>query len=410
MTPRSHLVGVLVGGTVGLAGCQPLDRTRGLGEGGLRARVVDGAGAGIAGARLSVLGMPRLGTSDSLGDVVVGGLVPGDLAVRVGVDDDGDGVDDRAAIAGVAAIRLAEIGGLIRRTTFDLGDVVVEATGEVAGTVGGVLDGELARVVAFRVLRVGDRDVALPIEAAAGVDVDGAFVLRGLVPGPVTLVAFVWPKATSTQPLQQQIAASRPTRFARIDVDVGQADVALDVATAVPLSVPVTLTLGGVLAPDRNDGLADFLVPHTTTPVAPTLTAPLAGLTEDTATLAVSAPLSVFDLAVQLDSGAAGTASLLIALPDTALLPVAIGLDVACPTLDGVDGTSDCDGDGVEDGVDEDADGDGVIDAIEPAACVGVGRGVDDDADCLCGLADPFPGCASNDPLDCTPAAPIDCD
>jgi len=387
-------------------GCQVLERTEGFGEGELRVTVVDDAGAPVAGASVAVVGTPRLGITDADGLATIRGLLQGDHALHIGVDDDGDGVFDRAAVRGdVGAIRLAEIRGLARRTTFVTGPIAVAPTGAIAGTVADVADGELARVVAVRTVGLGTgsaRDVQLPVEASSGVDVDGTFRLRGLAPGEVTLVAFVWPKPASTEPAQQLNAASRPARFAAVAVEVGRDDVAVGGLAAVPALVPVTLELAGTIADARNDGEAIYTVPQGGPDVAVNVVGGFAGLTAASPTATVDAPVALFDLTVQV-AGVAGVVPLVVGLPEVALLPVPIGLDPACPD-------DDCDADGVVDDDDDDGDGDGVVDALEPTACRVPGAGADRDADCLCDAADPFPDCASNDPVDCVPAAPIDCE
>lgn len=402
MGPSPRLGLLVVAATA--AGCQVLDRTDGFGEGELRVTVVDAAGAPVAGARVAVVGSPRLATSDDAGLAVIRDLVPGDHALHIGVDDDDDGVFDRAAVRGdVGTIRLAEVRGLPRRTSFVTGPIAVAATGEIRGTVADVADGELARVVAVRTLTLGTddaREVQLPVEASSGVDVDGTFRLRGLAPGEVTLVAFVWPTPVATQPLQQLIAASRPTRFATRAVVVGSADVVVDALAAVPALASTTLELAGEIADARNDGEATFTVPLGGPDVAVNVVGAFAGLTAASPTVTIEAPVSVFDLTVQLD-GVAGSVGLVVGLPDVAWLPVPVGLDPACPG-------DDCDGDGVDD--DSDDDGDGVDDALEPTACRVPGLGADRDGDCLCDAVDPQPDCASNDPVECTPAAPIVCE
>jgi hypothetical protein len=413
---RRQQLGVLVV-AASAAGCQPLDRTDGVGEGEVRVTVVDEAGAPVAGARVAIVGSPRVATSDEEGLAALRGLVPGDYALHVGVDDNDDGVFDRAAVRGdVGRIRVVDVAGRLRRTSFLTGPVAVAATGEIRGTVD-VDDGELARVVAVRTVALGTddaREVQLPVEASSGVDVDGGFRLRGLAPGEVTLVAFAWPKPTSTQPLQQLIAASRPTRFARQTVTVGSGDVVVAALAAVPVSSAMVLELAGELADARNDGEATFTVPQGGPDVAVGLVGAIDGLTAASPRLTIDAPVAVFDLTVQLD-GVVGGVPLVVGLPEAAWLPVPLGLDPQClgrerDAPDPEDCGDDVDGDGVLDDDDTDNDGDGVEDALEPTACRVPGLGADRDGDCLCDAADPFPDCASNDPIDCTPAAPLVCE
>lgn len=399
---RSRRLGLLA--IAAAAGCQPLERTDGFGDGELRVTVVDDAGAAVVGARVALVGTTRLATTDSAGFAVLRDLVPSDYALHIGVDDDDDGVFDRAAIRGdVGTIRVAAQAGQQRRTTFVTGPIAVASTGTIRGSVAGLVDGELARVVAVRTLALGTdsvREVQLPVEASSGVDVDGTFALPGLASGEVTLVAFTWPRPTSTQPLQQLIAASRPTRFATRSVAVGGADVVIDGLVDVPAAASVTLELAGALADARNEGNAIYTVPLGGPDVAVGVVGGFAGLTAAAPTAVIDAPVSVFDLTVDVD-GVASLVPLVVGFPDAAWLPVPVGLDPACPG-------DDCDGD--DDDADTDDDGDGVDDALEPTACRVPGAGADRDGDCLCDAADPFPDCAANDPVDCTPAAPIACD
>jgi hypothetical protein len=413
MMRRRQQLGILVV-AASAAGCQPLDRADGIGEGGVRVTVVDEAGAPVAGARVAIVGSPRVATSDENGLAALRGLVPGDYALHVGVDDDEDGVFDRAAIRGdMGTIRVKDIAGRLRRTVFLTGPIAVAATGEIRGTVD-VPDGELARVVAVRTLALGTdnvREVQLPVEASSGVDVDGGFRLRGLAPGEVTLVAFAWPRPTSTQPRQQLIAASRPARFARQTVTVGSSDVVFADLAAVPDSAAVVLALAGDLADARNGGEAIFSVPQDGPDLAVGV---IDGLTAASPRTTIDAPVAIFDLTVQLD-GFGGGVPLVVGLPGAAWLPVPVGLDPQClgrerNAPDPEDCGGDFDGDGVLDKDDTDKDGDGVEDEDEPTACRVPGLGGDRDRDCLCDAADPYPDCASNDPVDCTPAAPIVCD
>jgi hypothetical protein len=416
ITPRLVVVASAVAASA--VGCQDLQRTDDFGEGELRVSVVDDGGAPVAGARVSVVGAPRIAVSDDAGLAVVRGLVPGDHALHIGVDDDGDGVFDRAAVRGdQGTIRVAEVRGLARRTAFVTAPIAVAATGEVAGSVAGLGADELARVVVVRTVTLGTgrtREVQLPVEAGSGVDVDGTFRVRGLAPGAVTLVAFAWPRPTSTEPAQQLIAASRPTRFAVLDVDVGRDDVAFDALAAVPPSGAVTLELAGELAEARNNGEAIFTVPLGGPDVAVSVVGAFSGVTASSPTVTIDAPVGVFDLSVQVN-GIVGSVPLTVGLPDVAWLPVPVGLDPAClgekpDEADPEDCGGDLDGDRILDEEDDDNDGDGVPDASEPTACRLAGAGADADGDCLCDAADPFPDCASNDPVDCTPAAPIVCD
>ena len=374
LTP-SLLQAALGGAVALLPACFDLERTNGFGEGEIRVAVVDGEGSPVAGARVAIEGARQAALTDDTGLAVVGGLVVGDYAIRVAVDADADGVPEAGAVRGEASIRLAPLRRVERLTTFELPTTTVVATDSVSGTVTGCGAGELCRVVAFRHITLGtaggrSREVALPIEGTAGVSTDGSWRIDGLLPGTVTVLATAYTKSVATQPLQQMIAASRPLRFAVVDVDVGADAIALAVDTDVPDSVTATLEVAA--APDkleRLQGDVDYLVPGSGTEVSPGLRGAFGGLSVATPTVEIDIPVSVFDLSAQAD-GVVGQVAAMAGVPGIgALLPIVLGLP-----------------------------------AVDDTACV------DADEDCLCDLVDPFPGCASNDPAECTPAAPIVCE
>ena len=365
----------MVGGVVLLSSaCLDLERADSFRDGEVRVSVVDGDGAPVAGARVSIEGTNLASETNDAGLGVIGGLVVGDYAVRVSVDDDGDGIAEAGAVRGEASIRLAPVRGIERLTAFELPTTTATATGSIAGAVTGCADNEVCRVVAFRHISLGmlggrTRDVALPVEGSAGVGADGTWRIDGLVPGTVTLLALASTRATALQPLQQLIAASRPTRFAVVDADVGSSDVAIAVDTEVPPGgVSATLEVASDDL-ERAQGSVAFLVPGTVTDVRPALVGAFAGLTAEQPTAALQVPVSVFDMNADA-GGVGGQLGLMAGAPGIgALLPLVLGLPV-----------------------------------VDDAACI------DTDADCLCDQRDPFPGCTSNDPTDCLPAAPVTCD
>jgi hypothetical protein len=409
---------------VGALACQPLDRTEGFGNGEVRVTVVDAEGEPIEGARVRVPGSPRVAISSAGGLAVLRGLVVGDYALHIGVDDDGDGRDDRAVVrAGdTAMVRTAEVGGARRHTSVVTGPIALEPSGSIAGTLPGLLPDELARVVVVRRVVLGAdasaREVQLPVEGSGGVTDDGSFAVEGLAAGEVILVALTWVPSSSPEPLQQLIAASRPTRFAVQAAQVGSGDVVVANLEAVPALVTLTLELAGDIKPVRNAGQVVFSVPLDGPDVAGALVGTIEGLAAASPRVVVDAPLSVFDLRVQLDGVPVPTSvSPVVGLVDITLLPVPVGLDPDCQPRESddehgaVDGCGgDLDGDGLLDDDDDDDDADGVDDADEPTACRLIGLGADRDGDCLCDAVDPFADCASNDPVDCDPVAPISCE
>ncbi len=421
---------VVAAATLLLSSCFELERSRGLGEGSVRFVVRDSAGAPVPGAVVSVDASRRMATSDDNGVVVVGGLLAGDYLLRVGVDDDGDGGFDRSAIASASLAVVPVDTGVftadeVRLTSVELGDVELVAAGSLTGSVSGCGD-VLCRVIVFREVAIGSsgRVVTGVVEAAAGVDGQGGWSLTDVGKGPIKVAAFAWPTPAETDPLQQMIAANRTiSAVAVVDVDVGSgavAEVALVLAPAPP-SVATTLdVVGDVTVFERSGGQAFFLVPQSEdldvdASRVGTLSAPQSQ---------VEAPLGVFDVRVQIDGAVGGLLLHAAGVPGVATIgPVLIGGLVDAErlalvtTCSQVDERDDCDGDGVAgddcdtadvEG-DADDDGDGQPDCEEAPACRGPGLGTDLDGDCLCEPADPVPGCASNNRVDCNLLTPLEC-
>jgi hypothetical protein len=333
----------------------------------------------------------------------------------VSVDDDDDGTPDRAAIVTTAGVVRADFGtGLftqpVSKLTADVPEpVAVVVVGALEGTVAGC-GADLCRVVVFREVKLGrltPRDVAGVVEGSSGVGADGSWSIPDLAVGPVKVVALSWPRALSTEPNQQMIAASRDiTQLAVVDSVVLTGDVAsVDlVLEPVPASVSTDLEIGGEPETlERATGQAFFVVPQADVDVDAALTGTIGGPLS-----AVDAPVGVFDITVQFDEGVGGFMRNAIAVPGVPRLgPLATGAVVDCREING---SPDCDGDGKSVDDDDDDDGDGQLDADEPAACRAPGAGTDLDRDCLCEPADPFPGCQSNDPIACELVTPPVCD
>ena len=415
MKPAAFLA---ISGVIAVAGCE-LERSEGLGEGELHMVVVDDDGDAVEGALVSVLATGVGAISDADGAAVVAGLGAGDYAFRVSVDDDGDGVADRAAVRGDATVRVGEVRGLARLTAFELeSPVTLAATGSVSGSVTGCADGEVCRVVAFRRIQLGTafstaiREVALPVEGQSGVQADGTWRIEGLAPGEVQLLALAATASTSVEPRQQLIAASQPSRFGVGVADVGDSGVALSVDDAVPAGVEATIEVAGTDAV----GLAgDAFVNAPSDIVGLEGGGDVGAIAEDARDVVVTVPVSVFDVAVQLE-GVQGDLRAAAAIPNIGrLLPINPILTPCAKKLPSDDDAActvycDADSDGLLDAdpAEEDADGDGVAD-VDEVGCVGVNVGTDADGDCLCDVVDPFPGCSSNDPADCTRAIPVVC-
>jgi hypothetical protein len=363
-----------------------------------------------------VAGARTVEPADTHARLVLTGLGAGDHLVRVTEDDNRDGIIDRGAYITTARLERAAFprlfGNDVEQLTSALfDDVELRATVGLRGEVSGCDEG-LCRVFVTRELQLGPlgdtRTVHTTTEATAIVNSDGSFLLQGLIPGPVRVVALRWTPANSDVPRQQAIAAARDVdRFATATVVVGTTESVTLALGEAPADVEVDIEVGGATGdPTRQSGSAVFFVPGTTTDVIPNQVAIVDGVNPDTKTFRARVPLGVFDLSIQLDDGDGFVFGVVAAPGLSRLGPVEIGPLVVCPQIDGA---NDCDNDGVPEGEDEDDDGDGQPDADESIACLGPGKGTDYDRDCLCEPYDPVPSCTSNDPAACD-VAPPSCD
>lgn len=412
---RFVVVGLFFFVVAATSACFELPRSAGVTEGQVRFTVRDSAGAPVAGAVVTVDGAARLAVSNADGLVSLERLVPGDYVVRVAVDDDNDGTVDRAAILTGSIARTNIATGTftapVEKLTSDLpADVTVAAVGNVSVTLTGCDVDDLCRAVAFRDVSVArDGHVVTGVVEVGARVAGGNLQLVGVAPGAVRVAAFSWPRPVETDVVQQAIAAARTVDgFALGEVDVVSGDTATLALTlaATPASVSTSVELGGEPALfERPAGAISFFAPQTTTDVDAALAGTVTGVVSD-----VDAPVGVFDLQVNLDSGEGGLLAHAVAAPgvDNALGPVELALakDTGCTQTQA---GPDCDDDGLGADNDEDDDHDGVADADEPAACRAPGAGADVDGDCLCDAADPFPDCASNDPVACDLAVIPDC-
>lgn len=202
---RRSLVLVALGGVV-LSGCffdfpRGVERRPGDIEG--RAlRADDGEPAPFA--RVEVQGGALLRRARANGLFVVSGLGEGAWTLRLVDDPDGDGEADRVAWR-AATVRSQEVAGKAQLAWVLLGDVLLEGTARVTGTLASDDGSPLppgARVYVFRqsadlspaqlagtaVEALADR--TLGAEAEAPVPSDEAFDLGGFAPGPVKVIAF----------------------------------------------------------------------------------------------------------------------------------------------------------------------------------------------------------------------------
>lgn len=416
MQVRAVVVAAVVSALV--PGCFELERLEALRDGDIRVEVTDENGDPVVGARAFAVGTGRVGISDDAGVVVVGPMPFGDYVVRIDLDDNDDGLADRGVYTQVLSSIINDSSSNVARvTSFDHGVVVVGDSGSVAGSLAGCDVTEICRVVAFRTV-AGE---TLPIEGT-GVVAGGVWRIDGLLAGDVELAAYAWERPLSTAPLQQLIAATRPTRVAHASGSVGDDDVVLTLEAA-PASTTAAIDLRDAQA--DLAGTANYLVPSTTT------FATVANLSGNVPGANVAIPVGVFDLTVQVD-GRGGRLDGLVGVPGLSapFVSVATG-SFDCIASDGrvdcngddssdvVDlngngehdlGDVDLDNDGIADSEDPDVDGDGIDDDDEPTACRVAGRGADRDHDCLCDAIDPLPDCQSNDPVDCAAVVAPVCD
>ena len=456
-------------------GCFELPRLQGVGDGELHLRAVRGDGRAASEAVASIAGAARVARADVDGALVLRALDPGDMLLRVQEDQDGDGRADRAALVTGASVRATALStGLFTSperhvTTQFLGDVTLVDTIDLAGTLVVDDDGdggaparafdpltERARVLVFRTLPVGPADDQRPrafdVDGSSGVDAAGRFVVRGVLPGPATVVGLLWMRdgteddGTDVELMRQrrQLAAAIPTRFATVEVtsdstDVGEVVVQLPASQGgevVRFDVDVELNGAGL---ERGFGVAQFSLPGTD---LVKIGGDVEAASADAAVVRLLAPVGLWN--IDVDLGAAGTGTLRGAAIASATAvqgpllvrvegdPCAVLADDGTARDDDGDGRADrdCDRDGVL-GVpleisayagcvlfcgdafasaartsacriagvefDCDDDADGQPDVTEPFSCIGAGTGTDWDGDGSCEPFDPFPGCASDD-------------
>ena len=420
---RASLLAVAVLAGAHGAACLELNRADGLADGTLTVPVLDSSGEPVDGARVQGLLAPRQATSGDGGNAVLTRLTAGGYVVRAEVVDNNNAV---------TAIGYAV--GQLRVDSSKSGDVAVGALaspavvvepGRLAGSVAGCDATVLCRVAISHAVTgtivdgIGTIDITYAggIEQTAAVGTDGTFDIDGVGGGEVQLLALRWDRPLATAPLQQLIAASNPTGFGRstVTLEAGGAitDLTLDTNTdATDATVEASFD---VVAPTLAglEGSMDPVVPTTTTTIGDARPS-FAGLQDGNGAFKVQIPVGVFDLNIQFEGAVNPLPANVIlqsyAAPTDGITPVATGLDTRCFAVDAAEDASlDCDDDGKINTEDDDIDGDGVLDADEPTACIGVGRGVDLDGDCLCEPFDPVPDCQSNDPLECTPAVVPSC-
>lgn len=421
-------------------------------------RALRGEDEGAPFAKVTVDGLagPRRAGQD--GAFVVSGLTAGGWLVRLADDDNGDGWPERAATRSFAIEVISHSEGLFgqsepRETFVSLGDVALAGVVEARGRV--VLDADDAPVVGAKVYAyrtaslpgaetadgaVTPLEVDLGPEAVTTSDTDGRFRFPALPAGALSFVSFhsnAAGTAFASVPEVVEAAASD---------DIAEEQLVLRAAPAEgtrPAQIELTPAPTGLVR-------VDFVAPGESPPSLPTTawSADDPEVYDRGRSLALSAPLGVWDVWVRVEDGPFGVLfERLVTPPGRDLLiwgPVQLSLQALCegtdaagepirdcdldrhqglPELSSFDPAEDADVDvwvqcasqcadafGAAEGgatceaggetYDCDDDGDGQPDVTEHFLCYGLGRGTDLDADGLCSDDDPYPQCASNDPTD----------
>ena len=461
--PRILLVGFLLQPLV--FGCfYDLPRTEGLGDGEIHGRALHTDGTPVAAARIVVAGTPRAAEARDDGAFAVRGLTAGPWVLYITADEDGDGTPDSAArvtavLVDAAIPRNATDGCTgappVVPTSVLLGDVVLQPTRTLNGTVqlndgGGaraLVGSERAVVVRTEgAAFAGGGDEQLmqgPVEAAAGVAVDGSFSLRGLHDSgaPVDLTVLVFDAADGPH---------APIWYGTARSEGGDDGVALIADQAVPAQTGVEIALRGAFSAVEI-GTVSFERPGGGDVAPPDGTLLRAESDGFAAYVVVDAPVGLYDIGIFPSEDTADVTegvlrgALVLPLAAWGTIEGAVELAADDPCTD-ASGARDCDHDGrptlaspddpsslpdwaacaascadtfgpAGEGascsvggtqIDCDDDGDGQPDVTEPAHCMGPGRGTDLDGDGRCEPGeDPFPSCASDDPAACPqPFAP----
>lgn len=431
------------------AGCVfPTDRTDGLGDGEIHARALRADGQPASAALVSLPGSSRVTAAAEDGTFVLMGLVSGRWLVRVIEDENGDGAADRAAYVPVDLTRapvpknLSDgcAGAAVNVvTSVLLGDVTLEDTGAISGTVrldGGALGAdERARVVIWREVE----GYATPIEASAGVDLNGDYRIDGVLPGIVHVAAFVFDalqgpfkpklftvddvKVSAGETLFAALLAGEPALLQGGDARLAGTQIEMQWTLPDPAAVDIvqasftTPSAGADLRPPDTNGFSvtasarAIIVDPPVGVVEILLTSATEGAADGLLRGAVIVPAGAVQGPVELpllsDPCAVDSARDCdrddipgLPLPDSDTDPAWVACAAACAGAFGADSARALCGD-----IDCDDDGDGQPDVTEPARCLGPGVGTDLDADGLCEPAeDPFPFCAAPNLAGC-PAA-----
>lgn len=139
---------------------------------------VSGEVSGVAGARVSAVGISISATTDQRGFFILSRLPLGRLKIRI----------EKPALAGAPALArsLDPLNALIEGQTLDLGEIELLPGGALTGFVGTNIEGAAAPGIAGGALVIGAQTT---FKAIAGED--GNYLLSGLPEGSIDLVAFL---------------------------------------------------------------------------------------------------------------------------------------------------------------------------------------------------------------------------
>ena len=406
--------------------------------------VLSSTGQPASFAKIEPMGAGFTKTADVTGAFRVEGLSPGGWVFSIQHDHDGDGWPEQAAVTNAFLTLQEEADGLIgaggvTRGSWLLGQVVLEGTGMLLGTV--TLNGQPAagaRVVIFRESAIplgltddlsGYSSVELMesmAESFHSTDSQGRYFIPGVIPGKIMLAAMVQPAGEGTS-----YTVSRPVE---ITVDPAQ--------TLEATEVPV-INIDGQEGERRDvrvslpewEELGDTVQVAWSAPGTTRERALGNGTVEVSSSVTFSCPVGVWDVHVSSGDYVGVYLNRVVVRPRDGddrggILnwgPAMMHEELPCGHQD-----EDCDNDGIKrlpvsgsepdwqiwracgdicrhafgtakagavclfEGTtyDCDDDGDGQPDVTEPFDCIGPGQGNDWDGDGLCSVADPYPMCA----------------
>ncbi|HEY4220084.1 MAG TPA: carboxypeptidase-like regulatory domain-containing protein, partial [Myxococcota bacterium] len=210
--------------------------------GSVTGRTIDaGSAAAIAFSKVGVDSTPRIVRSLSDGTFSVRGLSAGNWLLRMASDQDGDGAAERSAIRALAITRVTTPDGKQQLSSVLLGDVGLDGTATLLGTVKDQAGAPAAgvRVVVFRNSTDLDADqnagvngfqVDLGAEQETATDSQGSYRLPGVSRGVVHVAAAL---ADGTLASAAVNASAQPGKVVVVD------DITLSPGTTRPAQVDI---------------------------------------------------------------------------------------------------------------------------------------------------------------------------